>query len=133
MTAANLASMLICKEQMQLAGKEAAWVDGRVKAGLDWLGERFDVAKNAGHKQGSVSYHYYYLYTIERLADMLGKKEIGGKDWYVRGAKLLLAHQDANGSFPDNQCMNPKDTLGTCFALLFLKRATPPVSTGGGD
>ncbi|MEE8104062.1 MAG: hypothetical protein V3T86_00850 [Planctomycetota bacterium] len=133
MTAANLASMLICKEQIELAGQTApGWVDGAVKNGLEWLGTRFDVARNEGPHEGG-RYHYYYLYTIERLADMLGKKEIGGKDWYVRGAKLLLANQDASGAFADPSCMNPKDTLGTCFALLFLKRATPPVSTGGGD
>jgi hypothetical protein len=29
--------------------------------------------------------------------------------------------------------MRPEDVLGTCFALLFLKKATPPTVTVSGD
>ena len=33
------------------------------------------------------------------------------------------------GGWTDRSCMDPEDTLGTCFALLFLKKATLPAVT----
>ncbi len=133
MTAANLASMIICREQLQLTGTPVpSWVDPAIENGLKHFDTLFDANKNGGSHHGGV-YHYYYLYTVERVGDMLKRKEFNGKDWYVRGARLLLANQTQEGSFPDSTCMNPKDTLGTCFALLFLKRATPAVVTGARD
>ncbi len=47
----------------------------------------------------------------------------------MRGAEFLLAQQHADGSWNDATCMRPTDTLGTCFALLFLKKATIPAVT----
>ena len=132
MTAAAIASMVICKEQLVLAGREPPeWLEPSLKSAMSRLDERFDVAQNQGAEHSG--YHYYYLYTVERVGDMTGRKEFNGKDWYVRGAKLLLSDQLPEGSFPDETSMGPPDTLGTCFALLFLKRATPIAVTGSRD
>jgi hypothetical protein len=132
MTAAAIASMVICKEQIELLGRTVpGWLDPALKSAMARLDERFDVTRNNGEEHGG--YHYYYLYTVERVGDMTGRKEFNGKDWYVRGARLLLEHQRHEGSFPDSTSMNPEDTLGTCFALLFLKRATPVAVTGSRD
>ena len=61
-------------------------IDEAIKRGTKWLDENFVPDRNPGH-----SHHYYYLYGVERVGDLTGRKEFNGKDWYVRGAKVLLA------------------------------------------
>jgi hypothetical protein len=137
MTAAALSSLLICREQMTLRKeKEPAWIEESIRKGLSYLDTNFDAAQNLSpHDEGGNKNHYHYchLYAIERTGILSGRRELGGRDWYLRGAAYLLAEQGANGSWDDDSCMNPEDVLGTCFALLFLKRATPPVVTVSGD
>ena len=140
MTAAGTASMLICKEQLALKGSPVPdWVDPAIQKGLQFLGTVFDVKRNRYDQRGGTKnhrrnyYHYYHLYTLERLGALSGKREFGGKSWYVRGAAFLLREQAKDGSWTDRSCMRPKDVLGTCFALLFLKRATAPTVTISGD
>ena len=131
MTGAAVASLVICSEQLDLAGVPAPKsLEPELKKAMARLDERFDVSRNQGSEYG---YHYYYLYTMERVGDMTGRKEFNGTDWYVRGARFFLENQKPNGAFPDSTCMRPQDTLGTCFALLFLKRATPVAVTGSRD
>jgi len=60
----------------------------------------------------------YYLWSLERVAVAYDLRTIGGKDWYTWGARLMLAHQQADGSWGDLYPGVPD----TCFALLFLKR-----------
>jgi hypothetical protein len=53
-------------------------------------------------------------------------------------AEELVGRQDEAGFWNDGSGHEPRDVLGTCFALLFLSRATRggipfPVVTGGGD
>ncbi|MHC4932959.1 MAG: hypothetical protein ACYTGV_12285 [Planctomycetota bacterium] len=107
--------------------------------GFEFLGKHLDFTKNTygpgkseGKKDGT-GYHYYHLYGIERVGALSGKREIGGKAWYPRGADWLVGQQRANGAWVDDTCMRPDDVLGTCFALLFLKKATPPTVTVSGD
>jgi hypothetical protein len=60
----------------------------------------------------------YFLWSVERVAVTYDLRTIGGKDWYAWGAPLILAHQQADGSWSD---MFP-GVPDTCFALLFLQR-----------
>jgi hypothetical protein len=127
MTACGVGSLVICREQMQLANQEVpSWIDTSIKRGLAHLDEVFDATRNMG--KGGGKEHHYYLYSVERVGDLTGRTEFAGKNWYVRGAEYLLSHQDADGKWVQNG-FPPHDVLGTCFALLFLKRATPPVVT----
>ena len=48
-----------------------------------------------------------------------GRQFIGDRDWYHEGAIALLAHQDPSGAWGGS-------VYDTCFALMFLKRSTPP-------
>ena len=41
-----------------------------------------------------VGYHYYYLYGIERVGALSGRKEIGGKAWYP---EYPLIHDTSKG------------------------------------
>jgi hypothetical protein len=131
MTACGVGSLVICKEQMLLAGQEPpSWIDDSIKRGLAHLDQVFDATHNAG--EGGGREHHYYLYSVERVGDLTGRTEFAGKNWYVRGAEFLLAHQDGDGKWVQSG-FPPRDVLGTCFALLFLKRATLPVVTPSGN
>lgn len=136
MTAAGIACLLICKEQITNMNQEApSWIDERVRAAFEFLGQNLDFSRNKhgpGKKKGRLDgtgYHYYHLYGIERVGALSGKREIGGQAWYPRGAQWLVEQQQASGAWVDRSCMDPEDVLGTCFALLFLKKATPPAIT----
>ncbi len=63
---------------------------------------------------------YYFLWSLERVAVALDLKTLGKKDWYAWGAEILLANQQADGTWQGNYGTYGADT---CFALLFLKRA----------
>jgi hypothetical protein len=63
---------------------------------------------------------YYFLWSLERVAVAYGLERIEGKDWYKYGADLLLANQEADGSWQGAHGTYGADT---CFALLFLSRA----------
>jgi hypothetical protein len=129
MTACGVACLVICREQMELADlPKVPGIDDAIKRGLDWLDQNFTPDRNPGS-----NHHYYYLYGIERVGDLTGRKEFNKLDWYVRGARLLIAQQDADGKWVDGTAFQPHDVLGTTFALLFLKRATPPTVTESGD
>jgi hypothetical protein len=66
---------------------------------------------------------YYYLYGIERVGAFFDTELIGDHPWYRDGAERLLARRSGNGSWEGNE----KDT---CFALLFLRRASAPAQSG---
>jgi hypothetical protein len=63
---------------------------------------------------------YYFLWSLERVGVAYGLEKIGGKDWYTWGAAILLANQEADGSWRGAYAQGGPDT---CFALLFLRRA----------
>jgi len=72
----------------------------------------------------------------ERACAAAGAPDIEGKDWYALGAEHLLGKQKEDGGWRD-----PEQPLqATCFALLFLRRATarsltpsPTTTTPGGS
>jgi hypothetical protein len=73
----------------------------------------------------------YFLWAVERVAVLYDVAKLAQKDWYLWGAEILLGHQGADGSWPeDGGYHGQHPVLNTCFALLFLKRAnlTPDLS-----
>src|SRR5690606_12555196 len=92
-----------------------------VQAGLDWLGERFSVRVNPGASGSSTL--YYYLYALERVGRMTGRRFIGEHDWYRAGAERLLALQDDFQGFWAGVGFGEDDrNVTTSFALLFLAK-----------
>lgn len=119
MTAAGIACMVISKAYLEKWRKKH-WkkllpqINESIRDGCAWIANNFSVKKNPNG--GSL---YYYLYGLERAGVLAGIEEFGTRNWYLEGAKKMLADQKKNGKF---------GTLhSTCFALLFLKRATIPV------
>jgi hypothetical protein len=120
----SLAIYLYIKDNDE--GKKRSWKqDKDVHEGLQWLAKNFSVTFNPGpYEHGdkatdSQHQYYYYLYALERAGMLYGTEIMGTHKWYPEGAKVLIANQKADGSWGS--------AVETCFAILFLKRATKPL------
>jgi hypothetical protein len=125
MTAAGVASLLLLRDEL---GSDEQLEKG-ILDGFSWLGRYLTVRVNPGYAPfWTGSYHFTYLYAIERCGDLASRELIGERTWFTEGAEILMAAQNDDGAMVDRTCMNPQDVLGTAFALLFLTRAHKPVS-----
>jgi hypothetical protein len=142
MTTAGIACLAIVKERLQALGdlskENKGAIDVAMVDGLAWMSRNFAVEKNPG--QGG--WHYYYLYGLERVGAFTALRFIGKHDWYRLGARYLIGQQMADGKWPapakTDHARYEEELMQTCFALLFLRRATVPpaqplgpVVTGG--
>jgi hypothetical protein len=127
MTVAGISSLLVVRHQLERMGKltprARKEIDDMVLGGWAWLDRNWSVDRNP-HKAGN-NWYYYYLYALERAGVFDRVKRVGGRDWYFEGACQLLARQGKNGQWHGKGKGSVKDT---CFALLFLKRATAPLT-----
>jgi hypothetical protein len=90
----------------------------RMKKAEAWLEARFDVARPAcGDLAWTSSWQFAWLWAIERWCGLTGKTKVGAHDWYDEGARFLLEQQKEKGDWEGS-------VESTCFALLFLRRAT---------
>ena len=133
MTTAGIACLAIIKERLMEMGvlekEERKQIDVALRDGVGWFSKNFAVDRNPKSK----SWHYYYLYGLERAGDLLGRRYMGEHDWYRVGAEYLLDQQNEKGAWPGADASDPHAfgetrLIRTCFALLFLKRATFPPS-----
>jgi hypothetical protein len=127
MTAASLAGLAVIAEigagrpiERWLKKSASDW-----KRAEQWLERKLGFDRNPFGEVGwTPSFLYPYLWAVERYGGLAGKERIAARDWYREGAEFLVSDQRADGtwgrSLPD-----------TCFALLFLRRAS--VSPGSGD
>jgi ferric-dicitrate binding protein FerR (iron transport regulator) len=106
-----------------------AWTkDDSIQKGMEWMSRHFTVTENP-YPDGQAKderWPYYYLYALERLGILYGTETFGGHDWYAEGANVLLKAQKPDGSWTP-QAENWNRTVDTCFAILFLRRATRPL------
>jgi hypothetical protein len=136
MTAAGVSILGICAEAYgsKLSGAAGRRLARACEYGIAWLGHSFSVAENIG---GSPSWLYYYLYGLERVGALFDLDRIGRHEWYWEGARFLVDDQGPNGRWETEGDANwppaPMTNGNTCFALLFLTRATVArPSTGKG-
>jgi len=149
MTAGCLSALVICRSELLGSAAAPPALDGKilqaVRDGAAWLGLHFTVEENpgpAGTPAVKEVWHYYYLYGLERAGVLSGLVLFGRRDWYLEGAQFLVDGQRDNGSWLGQSALdaNPwkeagpdaatANFLDTCFALLFLKRATFKVDLG---
>jgi len=117
MTAGGVAALTILDFLQDADWKQ----DPAIAGGLEWLRDNLLLTDNPGR---GGPHHYYWLYALSRAALLTETDKFGKVDWYLDGALYLLANQEADGSWD-------KKPVDTCFAILFLRRATrPPVATG---
>ncbi len=116
MTTAGISCLQIAKLGLggRLRGRLGREVDEGIEAGLNWLAVNFAVDKNPP----SAGWHLYYLYGLERVGSLTRVEQLGTHWWYLDGARLLLEKQGKQGQW------GPPQDVDTCFALLFLRRAT---------
>jgi len=100
--------------------------EGWYKNAMKWLLSNYTVKENPKSSGVGREWNYYYLYAIERFGMLADLEKFGDKDWYLDGATHLLEVQSNSGKWNGN-------IYDTCFALLFLTKATKPlkiVTTG---
>jgi len=105
--------------------------DKVVAGGMGWLIKNFSVTENVGPCEtggkDAKEFLYYYLYALERVGMLYDTPLVGNHDWYLEGARVILAAQKPDGSWAESGPATMRPTWDTCFAILFLKRATRPL------
>ncbi len=146
MTSAGLTVLALTRGALERAGalnsRSERQIDEDLERGIDWMTRHFDVSKNPmphGSDGGENRWFYYWLYGMERVGGLVGRERFGPRDWHWEGSQALLRLQGAEGGWATAY----GETLpNTCFAILFLQRATktlsgpnakPTVATWGQD
>lgn len=149
MTAGGLFSLSVLQELARrhpsgASSKGLGETLGRVGQSLEkakvWLERHFSADSNvrvqdAWPEDGPSLFAYYALFSVERAATAAGLARLGNRDWYLEGARRLLRAQSADGGWPEEtvtrsegqespEARRARRDIATCFALLFLKRAT---------
>ena len=118
MTTAGVACVSICTEGLwrsrRFKGAARRKAADAIRDGTAWIHAHFSVTANPEHP--NKRHHFYYLYGLERMGMLIGRRWIGQYDWYKLGADLLLEQEGAAGGWGR--------AVQTSFAILFLKRAT---------
>ncbi len=118
MTAGAIGSLAICDFYQRKDPK----TDRDLIRGAKWFEE--DSHWSLDHNPKLPQYHHYYwLYALERAGILVGTKTIANRPWYAEGAKWLLAKQAGEGNWN-----HPEWVEDTCWAVLFLRRATRPLT-----
>jgi hypothetical protein len=134
MTCCGLANIVIASSILEARASKAFTADLQARVekawwdGVAWMDEHWSVETNVNRR--GYPYHYYYLYCLERACDLKRINLLAGHPWYQDGAKVLVDQQDPSGAWTKKDTHNPCDVLNTCFALLFLNRATPAITAG---
>jgi hypothetical protein len=133
MTAGAVASLSL---YASIWDPKGGWTrDKRVARGIEWLAKAYAPGKNpklpdiVSFTGTSAANYFYYLAEVERAGSLTGTDRFGTHDWYAEGAEHLLAAQKPDGSWELEARTTAADRVwNTCFALLFLKRATRPLA-----
>ncbi len=138
MVAAGIASIIIARgglgshsanltgQSLPCCGDEAATTDPAARA-LNWLASAFTLRANPG---GTDTY-FYYLYALERVGRLSGRRFIGDHDWYREGAEVIVSLQDEfQGFWAGTGIAENNRDISTSFALLFLSKGKRQVVVG---
>ncbi|MDJ0976320.1 MAG: hypothetical protein QNJ98_17800 [Planctomycetota bacterium] len=132
MTCAGIACLAIARNALARMGspKLNAALDKEIRQLMDggwaWMEAHWGVDRHPEKPRNN--WFFYYLYSLERAAVLDGVRRVGLKDWYFEGAVQLILRQGGKGNWDYG---GGSDIAETCFALLFLKRATSPLVTTG--
>ncbi|NND96942.1 MAG: DUF4159 domain-containing protein [Pirellulaceae bacterium] len=138
MTCAGIASVIIARGRLsdgssQISGDQIRCCGGAddkedpVEKGIAWLADSFSLEVNPGGHMGT---YYYYLYALERVGRLSGRRFIGKHDWYRAGAEVLLKQQDGFQGFWVGAGWEDDRNITTSFALLFLSKGKRQVVVG---
>ncbi|MHC4934274.1 MAG: prenyltransferase/squalene oxidase repeat-containing protein [Planctomycetota bacterium] len=131
MTSAGVGSLAICLEGLHGGAKASEIIakDHAMRRGLASLGFLLLRRKVKGYGDEEL----YVYYGVERAGVLTQVRAFEEFDWYAEGVKRLLASQTDDGSWGTPGASGIAKGRGygpavdTCYALLFLKRATATV------
>jgi hypothetical protein len=151
MTAGVFGSLQMCVDALERAATAdiaelRQQSDRAIERATKWLEE------NMRFPPDGSSWPFYALYAVERFGHHADSKTFGKRDWYAEGARFLVDIQLDDGAFataslvpsrprgavprgrgllgkknrvlPNAPRVVAGDVVDTCFALLFLKRAS---------
>ncbi|MCS7305309.1 MAG: DUF4159 domain-containing protein [Thermoguttaceae bacterium] len=140
MTCAGIASLVICNEVLAQPNVAYDPTTGRIlccqvsesasdaiQRGLAWLSRPGVFA--VSHNPGSRQWLFYYLYGLERVGRMTGRRFFGQHDWYREGCEQLVLRDPPDGlsgfwrggGYAENDPL-----IATSLALLFLSKGRRP-------
>ncbi len=133
MTTAALSTMAICESELARAkewtDQDSRMFDELALGAAAWLQEKYSIRSSPEEGCGwAPAMLFYYLYGLERACILWELEKIGGHDWFLEGTTMILSWQNPDGSWTSRRDAR---VIDTAWALLFLKRATIPVDTGG--
>lgn len=125
MTAAGIAVLAICKQQLEADGEAPKWIDQKLSRGWQWFARNPDVIGSATERSS-----FYFHYGLERAAILCDVQKVGEIDWYAVGARMLCEEQDDGGGWRSlvdhgggiTLTKGRGDMVPTAFAILFLRR-----------
>ncbi|MFN7733609.1 MAG: DUF4159 domain-containing protein, partial [Pirellula sp.] len=137
MTCAGIASLIILEDAS--TSSDAAVVGDRIQCcganvderpydpqlSIDWLARNFSVNDNPGY----ANWYMYYMYALERVGRLTGRRFIGEHDWYREGAEAILRRRNQVGG---NMLSSggESEITNTAMALLFLSKGKRQVVFG---
>ncbi len=130
MTCAAIASLAIVRDELRrmksakFGATQEDEVESMTVGAWAWLDQHWAMDRHPGHPHDE--WYYYWLYSLERAAVLDSVQRVGGRDWYFEGAAEILGRQEKDGAWAERG--GGPHTAATCFALLFLKRATAPLA-----
>ena len=118
-TAAALASLYLAHER--LAREEAADVTADrlavIEHGLEWIARHYALSENPNRE---LAWYYFWLWGLERVGVVSGRRDFGSHDWFREGTALLVGGQRADGTWTDR-------IYHDALCLLFLAKGYRPV------
>ncbi|MEZ0263241.1 MAG: VWA domain-containing protein [Phycisphaerae bacterium] len=116
MTAAGVCAVALARHEL---GEKSPGDHEAIERGLAWLNANFSVTRNPPNE----GWHYYFLYSLERVGRILDTEFIGDHEWYPLGAAELVRNQSKTGLWV-GKSHEEDPRIASPFALLFLTRAT---------
>ncbi|MCG8449434.1 MAG: DUF4159 domain-containing protein [Pirellulales bacterium] len=138
MTCAGIAATVICAGHVNKPNAEIRnglvqccqpqEDDNKLELALSWLAKNFSVRRNPGRRGMEGTWHYYYLYGLERVGRLTARRFIGEYDWYREGAEFLVQEQDPfSRNWVGVRHAEDNPHVATSLALLFLAKGRRPV------
>ncbi len=131
MTCAGIASMVIVRGrlpgQSRIQNDEIVCCEDSdnkadpIEKGIEYLANNFSVTFNPGQRTNWM----YYMYALERVGRLTGRRFIGQHDWYREGTTELIRRQQQIGGLGEwlgDGIGEGNRDIATSMALLFLSK-----------